>query len=108
MEIKKSTLLMLVLMVSILLVGFSISSARMEYDIDHYLSQMPIGKTMADEDPYVDYGVHDKGRIGFTVTNQGHLGTGFLDGAGANLPSCQYPYPSQQNYFHRPLFLYPK
>lgn len=74
------------------------SFARMEYDMDYYMDQHGIaGKVTLDSDPYVEIAVHDIGKIGLTVTNQGHLGTGFADGAG-NAPSCIYPYPGQQDY----------
>ncbi len=59
-------------------------------------------KTAADV-PYAQIGVHNVGRIGLTVTNQGNFGTGFVTTAydpitGLAAPSCQYPYPSQSNY----------
>ncbi len=83
------------LLISLLL--FGVSFARMEYDFDYYTNNQG-GKITVDEGPFVDYGVHDKGKIGLTVTNQGHLGTGFATGLGSNAPSCQYPYPGQQDY----------
>jgi hypothetical protein len=48
-------------------------------------------------EPFVDIGVHDVGRIGLTVVNQGQFGNGFLNQSGG-APSCQFPYPSQQEY----------
>jgi len=56
-----------------------------------------VGKVSA-TGPYVDIGIHDKGKIGLTVVNQGQFGTGFLSSLPADAPSCQYPYPSQQEY----------
>jgi hypothetical protein len=48
--------------------------------------------------PYVDIGIHDVGKIGLTVVNTGYFGTGFLTGLGGDAPSCDYPYPGQQDY----------
>ena len=60
-----------------------------------------VGKISADE-PYVTVACHKIGRIGMTVTNQGHFGKGFVSGAsdpfGGDAPSCIYPYPGQQSY----------
>ena len=49
-------------------------------------------------------GVHNIGKIGLTVSNQGHFGTGFISGrvadplTGGQAPSCIYPYPGRLNY----------
>jgi hypothetical protein len=52
---------------------------------------------------YVTVGVHNIGKIGLTVSNNGHFGTGFFAGAinpedGGPAPSCIYPYPGRPNY----------
>ncbi|MEW5922668.1 MAG: hypothetical protein AB1746_01630 [Candidatus Zixiibacteriota bacterium] len=65
----------------------------------------PVGKYAADV-PYVTVGVHNIGKIGLTITNQGSFGTGFInrDGnvndpiTGLRAPSCTYPFPGQQQY----------
>jgi len=59
-------------------------------------------KTASDCREYVEYAVHDVGKIGLTVANMGHFGKGFLDNVGVSLgpdvPSCKYPYPGNVNY----------
>jgi len=40
---------------------------------------------------------HTVGKIGLSTNNQGQLGTGFMT-SDEGLPSCQFPYPSQQEY----------
>lgn len=97
MKIRNVIQLSAVTLALFLFIGLDHSYARMEYDIDYYANQYPAGRVTATNDPYVDFGVHDIGKIGMTVTNQGHIGTGFITAAG-NAPSCQYPYPSQQDY----------
>lgn len=47
--------------------------------------------------PYVECRLHDVGKIGLSITNMGQIGTGLASNCGS-LPSCQYPYPSQQSY----------
>jgi len=47
--------------------------------------------------------VHNVGKIGLSVTNQGNFGTGFIGAfvdpvLGVQAPSCEYPYPSQLQY----------
>ncbi len=47
--------------------------------------------------------VHNVGKIGLSVTNQGNFGTGFIGPfvdpvLGVQAPSCEYPYPSQLEY----------
>jgi hypothetical protein len=61
-----------------------------------------VGKATVGE-PFVDIGIHDVGRMGLTVVNQGQFGTGFVTGAGG-APSCVYPYPSSRNYLYAAAF----
>ncbi len=61
------------------------------------------GRVIANNEPFVTVGVHDIGKIGITVSNQGHFGTGFIPGAsnpfdGGPAPSCTYPYPGRASY----------
>lgn len=64
-----------------------------------------VGKYMTDV-PYVTVGVHNVGKIGLTITNQGSFGTGFIDRdgnvndplTGFRAPSCTYPFPGNQQY----------
>ncbi len=66
--------------------------------------QNPGKATYTAEDPYVTIGVHNVGRIGLTITNQGQIGTGFMGSMVDPLdpatvaPSCTYPYPGNQSY----------
>ncbi|SYZ72836.1 conserved hypothetical protein [Candidatus Zixiibacteriota bacterium] len=74
--------------------------ARALFDVDD--SAFIPAKPQYDE-PCVGVGVHNKGKIGLTVSNQGHFGTGFFGGAtnpldGGIAPSCIYPYPGRSNY----------
>jgi hypothetical protein len=66
------------------------------------LDEISTNKTTFDDEPFVTVRVHDIGRIGLTVSNQGHFGDGFIQGAtnpfGGEAPSCGYPFPGQQNY----------
>nr|MBN2277815.1 hypothetical protein [candidate division Zixibacteria bacterium] len=75
-------------------------SGRAIYDFEKGIS--PVYKIGGNE-PYVAVGVHNVGRIGLTISNQGHFGTGFISGAsdpfgGGDAPSCTYPYPGQLSY----------
>ncbi len=61
------------------------------------------GKVAAPEVPNFSLGVHNVGRVGMTVTNGGHFGSGFAVSAidpltGQLAPSCVYPYPGRWNY----------
>jgi hypothetical protein len=61
------------------------------------------GRKISIEDVFVTVGVHNIGRIGLTISNNGHFGTGFFAGAinpedGGPAPSCIYPYPGRANY----------
>ncbi|UCD95019.1 MAG: T9SS type A sorting domain-containing protein, partial [Candidatus Zixiibacteriota bacterium] len=51
-------------------------------------------------EPCVDYAVHNIGKIGFTVTNTGKIGTGFQASIPGNVPSCVYPYPGNNEYLY--------
>ncbi|MEW5922774.1 MAG: hypothetical protein AB1746_02170, partial [Candidatus Zixiibacteriota bacterium] len=82
------------IMIFVLLLGFNISTGRALYDIGE--AERVVGKISTDA-PYVEAYAHTVGRIGLAINNQGHFGTGFLASDGG-LPSCQYPYPSQQEY----------
>ena len=58
---------------------------------------------IAGNEPYVEVAVHGIGKIGLTISNQGHFGKGFIQGAsdpvtGGAAPSCTYPYPGGQSY----------
>jgi len=77
-----------------------ISFGRALYDIEPQV--YAVGKIAASA-PYVTLGAHKIGRIGMTITNQGHFGKGFIEGlsdpfSGGEAPSCVYPYPSAINY----------
>jgi len=54
-------------------------------------------------DPYVAIRVHNVGKIGLTITNQGQIGTGFMGSMIDPMdppkvaPSCTYPYPGNQS-----------
>jgi hypothetical protein len=66
-------------------------------------SPLPIVGKISQDEPYVSVGVHNIGKIGLTVSNQGHFGTGFISGVadpltGGPAPSCIYPYPGRLNY----------
>ena len=87
------------ILLSIFLLLPSTGSGRAKYEITD--QSYRVGKVTADE-PYVEVACHKIGRIGLTVTNQGHFGKGFIPGAGdprgGDAPSCIYPYPGQQSY----------
>ncbi len=75
-------------------------SARALFDVAD--SAFKPAKVSSNE-PCVGVGVHNKGKIGLTISNQGHFGTGFIPGAvnpldGGLAPSCIYPFPSRSNY----------
>ncbi|MFH2035198.1 MAG: hypothetical protein ABIJ45_02245, partial [Candidatus Zixiibacteriota bacterium] len=97
----KSWLLRFSLILLIVTLGFSVLNARARFDSQSTFPQT--GKTGIGEEPFVDVGIHNVGKIGLTITNQGHLGNGFLDNPGSS-PSCQYPYPSQQEYLYAGAF----
>jgi len=68
------------------------------------ISELPLlaGKTSA-QVPNALIAVHNIGKIGISVTNQGHFGSGFVVSAvdpltGLAAPSCVYPYPGRWNY----------
>jgi len=94
----KTNIALLIVIISILILP-STSSGRARYDISK--PSHSVGKTAADE-PYVTIAVHKIGRIGMTISNQGHFGKGFAQGSsdpmGGEAPSCTYPYPGQQSY----------
>ncbi|UCD94376.1 MAG: hypothetical protein JSU69_11540 [Candidatus Zixiibacteriota bacterium] len=71
------------------------SSARALYDAPQI---GPGVRKPTQTGPYVDVGVHNVGKIGLTVVNAGHFGTGFLAALPGEAPSCDYPYPGQQDY----------
>ncbi|SYZ73464.1 conserved exported hypothetical protein [Candidatus Zixiibacteriota bacterium] len=53
--------------------------------------------------PNVSGAVHNVGKIGLSITNEGNFGTGFIgnfvdSSTGLAAPSCQYPYPSRLDY----------
>jgi hypothetical protein len=56
------------------------------------------GQLRSANEPCVDYGVHNVGKIGFTITNTGQIGTGFQASIPGDVPSCVYPYPGNQEY----------
>lgn len=72
-------------------------------------SRLPgLGK-LAVEEPYVTIAVHNIGRIGFTVTNNGYFGTAGTrlvnpDSAQEIAPSCVYPYPQGNDYLFQGSF----
>jgi hypothetical protein len=81
---------------SIILLSISNNAfCRAKYDITE--QGLHVGK-VSDQAPYVDIGVHNKGRIGLTVVNQGQFGTGFLASLPGEAPSCIYPYPGTNQY----------
>jgi len=60
------------------------------------------GKHVNNE-PFVTVGVHKINKLAMTVSNQGHFGKGFIQGAtdpedGGPAPSCTYPYPGRISY----------
>jgi len=82
------------IMILALLLSFNIAFGRALYDAGE--TGIPVGKVTADN-PYVDVSAHTVGKIGLSINNQGQFGTGFL-ASDEGLPSCQFPYPSQQEY----------
>nr|MBN2277042.1 hypothetical protein [candidate division Zixibacteria bacterium] len=96
MRFSKFTVSLAITAVLILIFNFGPAYARALYDIDRIDAMT--GKITASNTPFSDIGVHDKGRIGLTITNMGHFGTGFLASTPGDVPSCQYPYPGQQEY----------
>jgi len=82
------------------LILVNICDGRALYEIEP--QHHPVAKASANA-PYVTLGAHKIGRIGISISNQGHFGTGFIPGisdpfSGGRAPSCIYPYPSAQNY----------
>ena len=76
------------------------ADSRALFDIE--TSQTSVAKAAADE-PYVMIASHKIGKIGLTVSNQGHFGVGFAGEAvdpfsGGDAPSCTFPYPGQCSY----------
>lgn len=57
-------------------------------------------------EPYPTIRVHNVGRLGLTITNQGQIGTGFMGDVTDPLdptalaPSCTYPYPGNKSYLY--------
>jgi len=82
------------IMILAFLIGFNFASGRALYDASE--GNIIVGKITADN-PYVDVVAHTVGKIGLSTNNQGQLGTGFMT-SDEGLPSCQFPYPSQQEY----------
>lgn len=76
------------------------SFGRSLYDKTSKLQR--VEKITASE-PYITVGVHNIGKIGLTVSNQGHFGNGYIPGVsnpidGGPAPSCIYPFPGILNY----------
>ncbi len=93
----------------LLFLVFIVSSQSFGRELYDGETRMPkVGKLAADE-PYVTLAVHNIGKIGLTVTNNGVLGT-----AGASFqnpdstqeiaPSCVYPYPGANSYLFQGSF----
>ncbi|MFH2037561.1 MAG: hypothetical protein ABIJ45_14265 [Candidatus Zixiibacteriota bacterium] len=97
----KSKLQQSVLIVFISLFAFSGANARLQFPLEDY-EYNSSGKIQIGDQPYVTIGVHNIGKIGLTVSNQGHFGTGFIQGAtnpfGGEAPSCTFPYPGGKSY----------
>lgn len=74
--------------------------SRALYDPDKF--SVPIGKIAADA-PYVAIAIHNVGKLGVTISNQGSFGTGFIgdqidETTGLPAPSGVYPYPGNLKY----------
>ncbi len=87
-----------IILLIILLVGAN-SFARNNYN-NTIKGNSP--KVTANCREIVNYAVHNVGKIGFTVSNMGNFGKGFLDNVGmpmpGDVPSFVYPYPGQNNH----------
>ena len=95
MRFSKLTAFNISLGILFFFLGFNLGSARALYDIPE--DAYGIGK-VSQTGPYVDIGVHNVGKIGLTVVNQGQFGTGFVASLPGEAPSCVYPYPGQNDY----------
>ena len=83
-----------------LLVSVISVDGRTLYDFNEITT--PVRK-MAEGVPYVDIGIHDIGKLGLTISNNGSFGTGFLgpyidETTGLPAPSGVYPYPGNMKY----------
>ncbi|PKK83319.1 MAG: hypothetical protein CVT49_08950 [candidate division Zixibacteria bacterium HGW-Zixibacteria-1] len=103
MQFVKRLIVIPSLMFALMLILTASGSSREALDAaDAFTS---VGKYMTDV-PYVTVGVHNVGKIGLTITNQGSFGTGFIDRGGNvndpltgfRAPSCTYPFPGNQQY----------
>lgn len=79
---------------------FSVSLGRALYDYNQF--PITVNKTTTDA-PYVDFKVHNVGKLGVTISNQGSFGTGFIGDqadptTGLPAPSGVYPYPGNIKY----------
>lgn len=97
------------LILGLTLVLTASGNGRESFDPD---KTMPSAGKYAADVPYVTVRVHNIGKIGLTITNQGSFGTGFInpDGnvndpeTGLRAPSCTYPYPGRQKYLYAGAF----
>lgn len=95
MKFPKLAVYLISLTILAFLVSVNIGYARALYDIRDL---GPGVRKASATGPYVDVGVHNVGKIGLTIVNMGHFGTGFLASLPGEAPSCIYPYPGQQDY----------
>jgi hypothetical protein len=90
----------IIFFIAIGLIQVEHSLGRAVFDAD---DTRPAAAKVALNEPYVMVGVHKIGKIALTVSNQGHFGKGFIQGAadpfyGGEAPSCIYPYPGRQSH----------
>ncbi len=89
--------------IGILLVIFANSSV-IAHSLFNEQNKKALKTTYTAEDPYTAIRVHNVGKIGLTITNQGQIGTGFMGSMldplnpTVEAPSCTYPYPGNQSY----------
>ena len=92
----KTTRVLILLLVALFAAASSISARAI------YRPEGVSYKAASECNSYVEYAIHNVGKIGITVANMGHFGKGFLDnigvGLGTDVPSCKYPYPGNVNY----------
>ncbi len=84
-----------ILLIFIVIIAmFAIGEAKSEYFSDTETVKKQGSVILI---PETDHAVHDIAKFGFTISNQGLFGNGFLSGV-SGAPAFQYPYPNGPEY----------